>query len=57
MLLDTNNTKIQLIFQQYICKNFRFENNNTEFWLDFFSEQNTDDVICQYCGNQCMWSM
>lgn len=51
MLLDTNNTRIQLVFQQYVCRNFRFENNGKELWLDFNSKQETKDVYCKYCGN------
>ena len=50
MLLDTNNTKIQLACQQYVCKDFRFEKENTELWLDFISKQKTEVVCCRYCG-------
>ena len=50
MLLDTNNTKIQLVFQQYVCKNYRLENNDRELWLDFRSEQKAQGVFCMYCG-------
>ena len=52
MLPDINNTKIQLIFQQYVCKKFRFENNDKELWLDFKSEQETKEVFCIYCGKR-----
>lgn len=52
MLLDTNNTRIQLTFQQYVCTNFRFEKDNSELWLDFKSHQATEEVCCQYCGAQ-----
>ena len=52
MLLDTNNTKIQLAFQQYVCTNFRLENKETELWLDFNSRQITENVCCQYCGER-----
>ena len=50
MLLDTNNTSIQLTFQQYVCTSFRFEKENTELWLDFKSHQAAETVFCQYCG-------
>lgn len=51
MLLDLNNTKIQITCQQYICTDFRFENDNNTLWLDFYSQQNTKDVCCLYCGH------
>ena len=50
MLLDTNNTKIREIFQQYSCTEFSFERNNNETWLNFTSLQKTENVCCQYCG-------
>ena len=50
MLLDTNNTKIREIFQQYSCTEFSFERNNKETWLNFTSLQKTENVCCQYCG-------
>lgn len=49
MLLDTNNTKIQITCQQYVCTEFRFQNNDTELWFEFDSHQDTKDVYCQYC--------
>ena len=52
MLLDTNNTRIHLTFQQYVCTSFRFEKEETELWLDFSSHQVTEDVYCQYCGER-----
>ena len=52
MLLDINNTKIQLVFQQFVCNKFRFEKEETELWLEFSSQQNTENVCCQYCGEQ-----
>ena len=51
MLLDFNNTQIKITCQQYICTEFRFENNSTELWMDFKSQQDTKDVCCEYCGN------
>ena len=52
MLLDLNNTKINIKCQQYSCSKFRFEKNNTELWLDFCSTQETAKVCCQYCGER-----
>lgn len=52
MLLDLNNTKINIKCQQYSCSKFRYEKNNTELWLDFCSTQETAKVCCQYCGER-----
>lgn len=51
MLLDFNNTQIKITCQQYICTEFRFDNNCSELWMDFKSQQDTKDVCCEYCGN------
>jgi transposase len=52
MLLNTNNTQINIKCQQYSCSRFRFEKDNTELWLEFQSTQETTEVCCQYCGER-----
>ena len=50
MLLDHNNTKIQITCQQYECTNYELDETKKEIWLDFHSRQTTENVRCMYCG-------
>lgn len=51
MLLDRNNTSISLTCQQYICNEFKINENKSELILEFVSHQNTESVFCTYCGS------
>ena len=51
MLLDLNNTQIQITCQQYICKEFSLDSKNNEVRFKFLSQQKTGKVCCKYCGS------
>lgn len=51
MLLDRNNTSINLACQQYTCNEYRINENKSELVLEFVSLQNTKDAFCMHCGS------
>lgn len=51
MLLDRNNTSINLACQQYTCNEYKINENKSELVLEFVSHQNTKDAFCMYCGS------
>lgn len=51
MLLDRNNTSINLTCQQYICNEYKINENKSELTLEFVSQQNTEEAFCIYCGS------
>lgn len=51
MLLDRNNTSINLTCQQYICNKYKINENNSELILEFESHQTTENAFCIYCGS------
>ena len=52
MLLDINNTQINITCQQYNCSEFEFNKENTNVVLKFNSTQSCKDIFCNYCGSQ-----
>ena len=55
MLLNRNNTSINLNCQQYICNEYKISENKSELTLEFASHQNTEDAFCIYCGSASVY--
>ncbi len=52
MLLDINNTQINITCQQYNCSEFEFNEENASVVFKYKSMQKCEDIFCTYCGSR-----